>query len=513
MPDQIPLFRAGFRACPDIFIRKIPRNVKSRPGRQKVRNIMPKYPEPKEKYDYRPAVHFTAPENWINDPNGMVYINGEYHLFYQHYPLAPHWGPMHWGHAVSRDLLHWEHLPVALYPDELGCIFSGSCVYDINNVSGFGTEKKPPLVAVFTHHSMDGKHTEHQSIAYSTDLRHFEKYYGNPVIPNPGQKDFRDPKVFWNPVRKCYSLVLAAGDHVEFHASEDLKHWEKTGEFKAGVHGLSGTCECPDCFPLMTEEGEKWILIISMILPHELIGVRGDVCDRMSHITQYYIGDFDGDTFHDTECAGHPLLTDYGTDNYAAVTFQNLEERVMMGWADNWDYANFAPGDGNGFRGKMTLARRMRLVRTRQGLRLAFTNEGPEHQRLQAVPLSPGENRLRSQTVGLTVSVNGTGSVSFRNQTGEELTVSVNEQEIIVDRTRAGQTDFCEAFTRPGYSCSHAPRLAEGSCEMEIVLDKCILEVLADNGLVPVTTSIYPTRPYETVHIAGDLKAELFPIT
>lgn len=250
---------------------------------------MDKLPKPPVIYDYRPAVHFTAPKNWINDPNGMVYINGKYHLFYQHYPSAPHWGPMYWGHAVSKDLLHWEHLPIALYPDELGCIFSGSCVYDWENLSGLGSKETPPLLAIFTHHSMDGKNTEHQGLAYSTDYEHFEKYYGNPIIPNPGQKDFRDPKVFWNPVRNCYSLVLAAGDHVEFYATRNFKEWTKTGEFKAGEHGHGGICECPDCFPLPTEDGEQWVLTISMILPREQIGVNNDVYDRMSHITQYYI--------------------------------------------------------------------------------------------------------------------------------------------------------------------------------------------------------------------------------
>lgn len=293
------------------------------------------------KNKYKPVVHFTPPANWMNDPNGMVYVNGRYHLFYQYYPAAPNWGPMHWGHAVSEDLLHWEHLPVALYPDELGCIFSGSCVLDRANVSGLGSIENPPLIAVYTNHRISD-HLEQQSIAYSLDYEHFEKYYGNPVIPNKGKPDFRDPKVFFNPVKNCYSLVLAAGSRVEFYSSENLKDWKKTGDFEAGIHGLGGICECPDCFPLMTEEGEKWILIISMILPPEQVGKDKDCFHRMSHITQYYVGTFDGNTFHDTECSALPLLPDYGTDNYAAVTFQNLEEKVMLGWADNWDYA--APG-------------------------------------------------------------------------------------------------------------------------------------------------------------------------
>lgn len=474
---------------------------------------MDKFPKPREVYDYRPVIHFTPPKNWINDPNGMVYIDGKYHLFYQHYPMDPHWGPMYWGHAVSEDLLHWNHLPIALYPDELGCIFSGSCVYDRENLSGLGTEEKPPLLAVFTHHSMDGKHTEHQGLAYSTDYEHFEKYYGNPIIPNPGQKDFRDPKVFWNPVRKCYSLVLAAGDHVEFYASHDLKKWDKTGEFKAGIHGLTGICECPDCFPLPTENGDKWILIISMIIARDQIGINNNVYDRMSHLTQYYIGTFDGDTFHDTEQADVPLLLDFGTDNYAAVTFQNLEEKVMIGWADNWDYANFAPSDINGFRGKMTLARRMKLVQTNKGLRLAFSNEGLEELRSNSYPLALSENRLRSQSFGLKVTVEGPGSILMKNPRGELLAIRVTDSEIIVDRTNAGQDDFSVVYAHPAYGRTHAPRLlTDETTEMEIILDKCILEVLADNGLVPITASIYPTRPYEKLCISGSLKAEYYTL-
>lgn len=532
---------------------------------------MSKFPKPREVYDYRPLVHFTPPANWANDPNGMVYIDGKYHLFYQYYPLAPHWGPMHWGHAVSGDLLHWKHLPTALYPDQLGCIFSGSCVYDQDNLSGLGSEEKPPLLAVFTHHSMDGTHTEHQSLAYSTDYQHFEKYYGNPLIPNPGQRDFRDPKVFWNPVRKCYSLVLAAGDHVEFYASHDLINWEKTGEFKAGDHGLGGVCECPDCFPLPVENDfcagdasadgntsavssdtafspgaatlsgdgsadpsprEKWVLVISMILPREQIGQKNDVYDRMSHITQYYVGEFDGDTFHDTQKSQTPLLLDFGTDNYAAVTFQNLEEKVMIGWADNWDYANFSPSDTSGFRGKMTLGRKMKLVHTPQGLRIAFSFEGLESLRACSFPLCPGENRLRSRSFGLRVKVNGPGSILFKNQKGEMLAIRVTDSEIIVDRTQAGQDDFSEAYALAAYGRTHAPRLHKclsretsgehaGLCPgtvqekasvMEIILDKCILEVLADDGLVPVTASVFPIRPYEKICVTGDLTAEYYEL-
>ena len=202
-----------------------------------------------KKRDYRPKIHFSPEEGWMNDPNGMVYVDGVYHFFYQKYPYDTSWGPMHWGHATSRDLIHWEHQPIALYPDELGFIFSGSAVYDTQNSSEYGTNENPPIIAIYTSHHKDG--LEQQSIAYSNDKgRHFEKSYLNPVIKNPGISDFRDPKAFWNPVRRCWSLVLAAQDRVFFYASQDMKNWEKTGEFGPEGNHVKGVWECPDLFPI-----------------------------------------------------------------------------------------------------------------------------------------------------------------------------------------------------------------------------------------------------------------------
>lgn len=461
------------------------------------------------KNNYRPVVHFTPPANWMNDPNGMVYANGRYHLFYQYYPAAPYWGPMHWGHAVTRDLLHWEHLPTALYPDELGCIFSGSCVLDKENLSGFGSLENPPMIAVYTSHNTT-THLEQQSIAYSLDYEHFEKYYGNPIIANEGQPDFRDPKVFWNPIKQCYSLVLAAGKNVEFYSSRNLKDWEKTGEFQAGIHGLGGICECPDCFPLQTEDGEKWVLIISMILPPEETGKENNAFDRMSHITQYYIGSFDGNTFIDTEKSDIPLLPDFGTDNYAAVTFQNLDEKVMIGWADNWDYAAQAPTADSGFRGKMTLAREMKLVKTEQGYRLSFSFKGTEALEAVSFPLAQGDNRLHSDSFGLKAAVNGTGKIVFRNSSGEFVEITVTEEEITVDRRHAGQSSFQQDYEKESYGLNRAPRQLRDSSEIEIIFDKCILEVLADNGLTPFTVSVFPLQPYEKICVTGDIQAKLF---
>ncbi len=252
--------------------------------------------------DFRPEIHFTPEKGWINDPNGLVYVNGEYHVFAQ-YSVEPIWGPMHWCHAVSRDLIHWQELPVALYPDKLGAAFSGSAVYDKENVTGLGTRENPPLVAMYTSHS----HMEQQSLAASNDpgFRNFLKYRGNPVLSNGEDRIFRDPKVFPNPIRGGWSVAITMTDRVAFFASQDLKHWEKTGEFGPEGNFMPGQWQCPDLFPLTIHGEEKWVLVISM--GHQR--------------TQYFTGTFDGDTFR-CDMPYQPVkLLDQGFDNYAGVTF------------------------------------------------------------------------------------------------------------------------------------------------------------------------------------------------
>ena len=290
---------------------------------------------------FRPQFHFTPQEKWMNDPNGLVYNDGVYHLFYQYYPDDIVWGPMHWGHATSKDMIHWDHKPIALYPDELGLIFSGSAVVDSNNSSGFGTKENPPLVAIFTYHLMEGekagrKDFQTQGIAYSLDNGNtWTKYEGNPVIGNDGIKDFRDPKVFWDEDTSQWVLILVAGDHAKFYKSSNLKDWELMSEFgkDKGAHG--GVWECPDLFKLKvgeTEE-EKWVLLIS-INPGAPNGGSG---------TQYFVGEFDGTNF----TTNHEDIKwlDYGMDNYAGVTYNNVpnKDRLFIGWMSNWNYARDTP--------------------------------------------------------------------------------------------------------------------------------------------------------------------------
>jgi fructan beta-fructosidase len=227
---------------------------------------------------YRPQYHFSPQANWMNDPNGPVYCDGEYHLFYQYHPESPVWGLMHWGHAVSCDLIHWQHLPIALYPDEHGMIFSGSAVVDWNNAAGFGEKA---MIIIFTYNK---EHKETQNLAYSTDKgRTWTKYAGNPVIPHPNYlRDFRDPKVFWH--ENHWVMSLAAGDMILFYASPDLKHWEQSGSFGGGYGCTSGVWETPDLFKLPVDNGPetRWVLTVGV----------GNGGPAGGSGTQYFIGEF-----------------------------------------------------------------------------------------------------------------------------------------------------------------------------------------------------------------------------
>ena len=244
---------------------------------------------------FRPQIHFSPKEKWMNDPNGMFYLDGEYHLFFQHNPDASTWGPMHWGHAVSKDLMHWEELPIALYPDELGTIFSGSAVVDVENTSGLGSKDNPPIVALYTYHnaSMEkqGKiDYQTQALAYSLDKgRTWEKYVNNPVIDNPGIKDFRDPKVMWHEPSGKWVMVLAQKDHIGFYSSDNLIDWSLESTFGEEIGSHGGVWECPELLLLPVEgtDESRYVLLVS-ISPG---GPNG------GSATQYFVGDFDGKEF------------------------------------------------------------------------------------------------------------------------------------------------------------------------------------------------------------------------
>mgnify|MGYP001137055206 CR=1 FL=1 len=430
----------------------------------------------------RPRLHFTPETGWINDPNGLCYDGEKYHLFAQYYEETQ-WGPMHWCHAVSEDLVNWEHLPVALAPDSLGMIFSGSAVCQKTE------DGKTSIAAIYTSH---GEH-EQQSLAFSCDGINFQKHQGNPVIKNCDKPDFRDPKVFWNPIRDCWGLVLAAGDHVEFFASSDLKDWEKTGEFGPGGNYSKGVWECPDIFPLSIDGRQIWVLLVSMGANRDNFGSR----------TQYFTGSFDGDKFISDSRFTAPEFIDEGFDNYAAVSFYGAGERIIMGWASNWDYAGKLPTEE--YRGQMTLARTLRLENTETGgLRLACAPViGGAFSEYR-----PCDGKLSGDVFKLRARGAGECRIVLENGAKEQLCFGVDsENRVFLDRSRAGESDFDETFS--AYSRSAAERFSDGPWEMELVMDRTVCELFADQGLRAFTDLVFPSEPYDRVRIEGEASLEI----
>ena len=451
---------------------------------------------------YRPEIHFTARKGWINDPNGLVYYKGRYHLFSQHYPDDTHWGPMHWLHAVSDDLLHWEELGIALAPDDLGFIFSGSAVVDTDNTSGFGTEDNPPLVAIFTHHWNEPGNPanchEQQSIAWSTDGVTFHKYEGNPVIPSD-MADFRDPKVFKNP-KGGWGMVLAAGDRVMFYASQNLKEWEKTGEFGPEGNYSGGVWECPDLFPLTVNGEEKWVLLVSMGPFEANHGAR----------TQYFIGSFDGSKFTADDSFTQPEFIDMGYDNYAAVTYFNTENRILMGWGDNVVYADKTPTDAEGFRCVLTMPRELSLVKTELGgVRLA---QKPVEGDVFTEQPAESCTSIPSQLCKIRIRGDGAAIIALKNAAGEQYRFGVNDQnELFSDRTGAGLKDFADNYASEWFGKSVAPRFYEGEWEMTLYIDHMNTELFADGGSRVFSQLVFPTLPYDTISVAGNATVEVYP--
>ncbi len=445
---------------------------------------------------YSARYHFTPPANWMNDPNGLVYYKGEYHLFYQYHPESDLWGPMHWGHAVSPDLVHWEHLPIALFPDENGMIFSGSAVEDKNNTAGFGMEA---LVAIFTHHQ-DGRQS--QSLAYSTDSgRTWTKYPANPVLSAPNDTpDFRDPKVIWYGEKENghWVMCLAVRDRISFYASPDLIHWTHSGDFGPGYGSTAGVWETPELFELLLgSEETRWVLVVG-VQDGSPVGGSG---------TQYFIGKFDGSVFTSENPPETVLWADYGADYYAAQCWNNEPNgrRLMIAWMNNWKYAWFIPSSGR--RGVFSLIHELSLARTQHGIRLVH-KPIPELQKLrdkhfhwQDETLQPGINLL-SEARGESLEIiaefsltQETGVFGFRVRVGEdehtEIRYEAKDQKLVVDRARSGRVDFHEEFGRI-HSVNLTP--TGDSLRLNIFVDSTSVEVFANGGSVVFTESIFPSR-------------------
>ena len=454
---------------------------------------------------YRPAYHFTPPRQWMNDPNGLVYYKGTYHLFYQYHPQGNTWGPMHWGHATSTDLFNWQDQPIALYPNDSGTIFSGSAVADIQNTAGFKRGTEDPLVAIYT---LNAKR-QHQSLAYSTDGgKNWNQYAGNPVLPNPGQQDFRDPKVMWHAPSAQWVMTLAVGQEIRFYGSPNLREWKLLSRFGEGLGAKGGVWECPDLFELPVEgtNAKKWVLLVS-INPG---GPNG------GSATQYFTGYFDGRVF--TADDKEVRWMDFGTDNYAGVTYSNVPaedgRRILIGWMSNWAYAQQTPTSA--WRSTMTVPRELTLRAGEKGYSLCsapvkeleqYRAEQPEQSiDMASAIVIPDSRALRSGAceIRFQASLNGADSMVLQlGNAAEQLAIKYDKRnsQLIIDRSRSGKVGFQEAFANRIY-CPFVPK-PSGSTSFRLLIDKTSLELFVDGGERVMTALFFPEYQYHQLQLQG----------
>lgn len=473
------------------------------------------------KEPFRPQFHFSPEKKWMNDPNGMVYYKGIYHLFYQYYPGDIVWGPMHWGHATSTDLIHWNSKKIALFPDKLGLIFSGSAVVDVNNTSGLGTKENPPMIAIFTYHNMEMEkagqiNAQSQGLAYSLDEGEtWTKYSQNPIISNSIYKDFRDPKVFWNEEIKQWNLVLVAGDHAKFYTSKNLLNWTLAGEFgkNNGAHG--GVWECPDIFKLKVDNSaeEKWVLLIS-INPGAPNGGSG---------TQYFVGDFDGKSFKTNQ--KDIQWIDYGTDNYAGVTYNDAPDnkRIFIGWMSNWLYARDTPTKN--WRSAMTLPRTLSL--SKRNNQYVLKSTPVEQLKKQMIPafsknlittnldqkttlnyafLNQSQLRFNAKNKDL--------KLVFSNETKDSLVLNYNAEQksFSIDRRHSGIVNFEKNFGKEIHTTVVSNIISE-TIDYQIILDWSSIEIFLNGGIYTFTEQIFPKKPYTKLSIQSNESQEIKNIT
>jgi fructan beta-fructosidase len=433
---------------------------------------------------YRPQYHFTPEKNWINDPNGLVFYEGEYHLFYQYNPYGDKWGHMSWGHAVSKDLLHWEHLPLALpeYQDRVTgdstMIFSGTAVVDKNNTSGL-CKGNDCLVAIFTSnvHKDNQGLKQHQSLAYSNDKGRTWTYYDQNPILDIGRKDFRDPKVFWYEPQQKWVMALVVPDLyvVQLYQSKNLLKWDLMTEF-GKVGDTTRIWECPDLYslPVENEEGKtKWVLSLSGGHP------AGPVFVGM----QYFVGEFDGTAFTSTQTEAKYI--DYGKDFYAGIIYNNVPDRsVMIGWVNNWTYANQVPTSP--WRGAMSLPRELFLKKEGERYHL--------HQRpaKEVTTLRGAEiTDLASYTGGsLEIELEWTGGdgtiLELFSNREEKTVIALREKVLFVNRAQSGNVSF-----QPDFASLDQVAVDSDTVKVRVFVDQSIVEVYVNEGEATITSQIF----------------------
>jgi len=461
---------------------------------------------------FRPTYHFSPLYGWMNDPNGMVYKDGEYHLFYQYNPYGSKWGNMSWGHAISQDLVNWKHLPVAIAPDALGTIFSGSAVVDFDNTAGFGAGA---IIAIYTQNS----DRQVQSIAYSTDNgRTFNKYENNPVLTSDA-RDFRDPKVFWHKETQHWIMLLAVGQEMQIFSSPNLKDWTFESRFGEGQGAHGGVWECPDLFELPVEgtNEKKWVLLCNLN-PGGPFG---------GSATQYFVGSFNGKEFVN-ESPSKTKWMDWGKDHYATVTWSDAPDnrRIAIAWMSNWQYANDVPTSQ--YRSPNSVPRDLSL----------FTVDGETY--LQSAP-SPELLALRDASKKRSFKVNGTRTIKemipgndgayeieltienqhadvigFRlyNDKGEEVDMQydMKENKFSMDRRKSGEVSFNENFPMLTWTAIESGKEA---LKLRLFVDKSSVEAFGDGGRFAMTNQVFPSEPYNHIDFyskGGAYKVDSFVI-
>lgn len=513
---------------------------------------------------YRPVYHHTPLYGWMNDANGLTYKDGEYHLYFQYNPYGSKWGNMHWGHSVSRDLVHWQHLDPAIARDTMGHIFSGSTVVDVNNTAGFG---KNTIIAYYT--SASDNNGQIECMAYSKDNgRTFTKYKGNPVLrPFDGLKDFRDPKIFWYEPSKSWYMIVSADKNMRFYKSKNLKKWEYVSQWGEGFGAQPNQFECPDFFPLPVDGDKskmKYVMIVN-INPGFVYG---------GSATQYFVGEFDGKEFH---CDSKPETVkwlDWGKDHYATVTFSNLGERIVaVPWMSNWQYANITPI--RQYRGANALPRELKLFSNNGETYLsanvvdearALRKETKELGNIEVTNANPyivrnlfnGNNGAFEFEANITPGNSDVVGLSLFNDKEERTLVylDLKNKRIVMDRTESGLTDFGKEAERhniekaaeaagqmkgklsqdialnfkndfalatwaPLSLCGTAQDLnrwkedgqitgKEKTYHLDIFVDKCSVEVFVNGGRIAMTNLVFPTAPYNNIKVwAEGGKAEV----
>lgn len=432
---------------------------------------------------YRPLYHHTPAYGWMNDPNGMFFKDGVWHLYFQHNPYGSQWENMTWGHSTSTDLIHWTFQGDPVQPDAWGAIFSGSSVVDKNNTAGFGENA---IVALYT----SAGENQTQSMAYSTDNgKTFTKYDGNPIITS-NVPDFRDPHMFWNEDIKKWNMILAAGQQMNIYSSDNLKDWKFESSFGAEYGSHGGVWECPDLMKMKVRgtDKEKWMLVCN-INPG---GPSG------GSATQYFVGDFDG---HKFTCESKPEVTkwmDYGKDHYATVTFDNAPNgrHVALAWMSNWQYANQVPTMQ--YRSANSIPRDLGLFEYKGNTYCSVT---PSEEITAARSKKPSKSL--SEACEMVVNLKGDATITLSNSKGEKvvMTYKAKDETFSMDRTLSGKTDFSSDFA----AITTAPVYGKMN-KLRIFIDKSSIEVFDNDGKMAMTNLVFPTKPYDKVTIKGKTK-------